>query len=313
MIVGRRRPKRWISKATPTSPATSTSTPTTVAARVERGEQRARRAAPKRQAHGERRRAIDAREVPGERRATISVLRIRSPSGLMLASIDSPQGDQRERIAATAASEHPERDDAPVSTGGHCSRPGGTARPSGGMPWASSGNDVETRVAGLDARRRGDRGRRAARARTSALARILAPSLRRPLRSSRPASSSALCSSDDTCDHSLAAPSPTTSPEGRRRARRTARRERRSALHASLDITVITSGGASRWMLATLSSVGTLRHAHQARVAGDLERSAVAEHVPEVQARTAAARQEREQREVRHPGDRDAHARPGRG
>ena len=52
---------------------------------------------------------------------------------------------------------------------------------------------------------------------------------------------------------------------------------------------------------------GVLAHAHEAGVARDLDRATVAEHVPEREARAAAARQEREQREVLGADDRDAH------
>ena len=51
---------------------------------------------------------------------------------------------------------------------------------------------------------------------------------------------------------------------------------------------------------------GVLAHAHQAGVTGHLDRTAVAEHVPEREARPAAARQEREQREVLRADDGDA-------
>ena len=52
---------------------------------------------------------------------------------------------------------------------------------------------------------------------------------------------------------------------------------------------------------------GVLAHAHEAGVAGDLDRPAVAEHVPEREARAAPAREEREQGEVLGAHDRDAH------
>jgi len=60
-------------------------------------------------------------------------------------------------------------------------------------------------------------------------------------------------------------------------------------------------------VLEMLSSPASLLTQTSRRVAGHLDRSAVAEHVPEHVARTAAAREEREQREVLRADDRDAH------
>ena len=190
------------------------------------------------------------------------------------------------------------------------------------MPCAAS--SVTTAHAGVGRRRRSGacrgsgrragcprpagRGRRALRAATSARGLPTAPALSRPLRSSmpgvvergvqqrlhlRPLVGRALA--DDLTGGAV------DEHEERRDGHvvgvpRRARHHRRDR-----------GRGARRRMLATLSSPASLLTQHEPRVARDLERSAVAEHVPEREARAAAARQEREQREVLGADDRDAH------
>ena len=87
-------------------------------------------------------------------------------------------------------------------------------------------------------------------------------------------------------------------PTRRRRARRTARPARRSRPTPSLDITTGMSSRREPVDARDALLARVLAHAHEARVAGDLDRPAVAEHVPERDARPAAAREEREQGEV---------------
>ena len=52
-------------------------------------------------------------------------LRPRSPSGVMLASIDCPQGDQAERIAAIAPAAHPKPNNALTADHSPPGRPAG--------------------------------------------------------------------------------------------------------------------------------------------------------------------------------------------
>src|SRR5271165_3207361 len=100
------RPPTWRSSASPAAQGGSASPPITVGD----GDVTAPIAAPSPPASPPTVRP-PATE-PAKYQATVRphrVLRARSPSGLMLASIDSPQGDQEERSAATTATASPAR------------------------------------------------------------------------------------------------------------------------------------------------------------------------------------------------------------